>query len=154
MSWVGAVIGGAGVVGSIIGGRSQDKAANKALDAQKAAADQQAQITWDMFNKSREDMAPYRDVGTNALYEAFGYTPTTTTQYPPGTAPAGQTQVNRNVLGGVNAAVQPVAQAPQAAPTATPRPAGLSPLASAQQPTTALSIQLPGKGYSSRQFCF
>jgi hypothetical protein len=59
----GAAIAGAG--SSIISG-------NKAAKAQKQAAQQGADVQRYMFDQSREDMAPYRDVGTGALYKLAG----------------------------------------------------------------------------------
>jgi hypothetical protein len=41
--------------------------ANKAADAQKKAANQAAQIQKDQYAQTRSDLAPYRDVGSNAL---------------------------------------------------------------------------------------
>jgi len=43
-------------------------AAGKAADAQADAADKSAQVQWDMYEQTRADQGPYRDVGTNALY--------------------------------------------------------------------------------------
>lgn len=85
MPWaiIPAVIAGGAAIYSA---SKQSSAANKAADAQRFAADQQAQVTWDMYNQSRKDMEPYQRVGQEALYSAFGYEARPTTYYPPGTS--------------------------------------------------------------------
>jgi len=65
---VAAAIAGAAVVGagaSIIGG-------NKAANAQKYAADQSAAVQQRIFDQTREDNAPWRNVGQSALYRLAG----------------------------------------------------------------------------------
>lgn len=64
----GAAIGGAAVIGggaSIISG-------NKAANAQRDAAQQSADIQRYMFDQSRADQTPYREVGTGALRKLAG----------------------------------------------------------------------------------
>jgi len=61
MSWVAAAIGGSAILGAI--------GSSKAAGAQKDAADTAAATERYMYDQSREDMAPYRDVGANALYQ-------------------------------------------------------------------------------------
>jgi hypothetical protein len=61
-----AIIGGAGVLGSLLSSSSQSDAAQK-------AAEETAKVQWDMFNITRDDYAPYRDVGIDALYQLAGY---------------------------------------------------------------------------------
>ena len=39
------------------------KGAGDAADAQERAADQAAQVTWDMYAQGREDLAPWRAAG-------------------------------------------------------------------------------------------
>jgi len=63
MSWS-SIIPAAATVGSSLIGAS---AASKAADAQTSAADKAAQMQWDMYQQNREDLAPYRTAGTNAL---------------------------------------------------------------------------------------
>lgn len=57
-----AIIGG-----SLIGGATSMFGASKAAKAQKQAAQQAGDIQRQQFEQTREDLAPYRDVGTNAL---------------------------------------------------------------------------------------
>jgi len=59
MAWVAtAVIGSA-----VIGGAATAYGANKAADAQTAAADKAANTSLSMYNTTREDLSPYRDIG-------------------------------------------------------------------------------------------
>jgi hypothetical protein len=63
MSWVAtAVIGGA-----VIGGVVQSKSADKAASAQENASAQATATQLEMFDKSREDTAPWREAGAKAL---------------------------------------------------------------------------------------
>jgi hypothetical protein len=82
MSWVAsAVIGGASVVGAGIGAYSSGRAADKASDATRYAADTASQTQWDMYDQTRRDnmqfLAPAgRSLATlqSALYGGqFGY---------------------------------------------------------------------------------
>ncbi|MGO4763811.1 hypothetical protein AB4120_14840 [Cupriavidus sp. 2KB_3] len=59
-----AIVGGA-----VIGGVASNMAAKKGANATKEAADSANQLQWDMYNQNREDQAPWRGVGTNALNE-------------------------------------------------------------------------------------
>jgi len=64
MPWFAA---GAALIGSVIGADSQRSASNKATDAQsRAAADANALQKY-MYDQTRQDAQPYRDVGYNAL---------------------------------------------------------------------------------------
>lgn len=54
-------------IGSITGSRDQSKAAGKAADVQAQAAREANELTWKMFNQSREDQTPWREAGGNAL---------------------------------------------------------------------------------------
>lgn len=63
MSWVAAAVVG----GSVIGGAVASRGASKAADAQRAAADQASATQLEMFDQTREDMAPWREAGTVAL---------------------------------------------------------------------------------------
>jgi hypothetical protein len=65
MSWVAvAVVGGA-----VIGGVATSKAGSKAASAQRHAADQANDTELQMYNQNREDQAPYREIGYQALGE-------------------------------------------------------------------------------------
>lgn len=57
----------AGVVGSVAGGLISSRGAKKAADAQASAADRQLQLQREMYEQQREDQAPWRNVGGNAL---------------------------------------------------------------------------------------
>src|SRR5258708_4152310 len=62
MAWVATAVIGAGVLGAgatIFG-------ANKAADAQTAAAQQAANTSLSMYNTTRGDLSPYRDIGNTA----------------------------------------------------------------------------------------
>lgn len=58
-----------GAVGAIGGAVISGNAAKKAGRAQQAAADRQLQMQWDMYQQQRQDQAPWRAVGGNALNE-------------------------------------------------------------------------------------
>lgn len=62
MAWVATAIVGSAVVGAA----STAYAANKAADAQVQAANQAANTQLSMYNKTREDLSPYRDLGKAA----------------------------------------------------------------------------------------
>ena len=63
MSWVAtAVIGG-----SIVGAGASIISGNKAADAMKSSASQNAALQQSIYNQQRADQAPYRDVGYSAL---------------------------------------------------------------------------------------
>lgn len=85
---IGAAIAGAAVVGagaSVISG-------NKAAKAQKQAAQQSADIERYMYDTSRADYAPYREVGQGALYKlADMYGVSRPMDVPAGTVTAGPT---------------------------------------------------------------
>lgn len=74
MTWGLVAVAGATLVGGIVSSSSASSAANKAANTQAAAADQSAQIQREglaqqqtQFDQSRSDVAPWRNVGTNAL---------------------------------------------------------------------------------------
>jgi hypothetical protein len=58
-----AIIGGS----ALLGAGASVYGANKAASAQKKAAAQAGQIQKDQYEQTRSDLAPYRDVGSNAL---------------------------------------------------------------------------------------
>lgn len=58
-----------GVVGSVAGGLISSSGSKSAAKAAAGASDRAAQVQWDMYDQSRKDMAPWRDVGQSALYE-------------------------------------------------------------------------------------
>ena len=60
---VAVAIGGA----ALIGAGASAYSANKAASAQKKAANQASQIQKDQYEQTRADLAPYRDMGSNAL---------------------------------------------------------------------------------------
>lgn len=67
-AWVATAVIGAGVLGagaSIYG-------ANKAADAQTAAADKASQIAQDQYQQNRTDFQPFRQAGTDALTQLQG----------------------------------------------------------------------------------
>src|SRR5882762_11092665 len=61
-AWVATAIIGAGVVGAV----ATSYAANKAADAQTAAAQQAANTSLSMYNTTRADLSPYRQIGQTA----------------------------------------------------------------------------------------
>lgn len=68
MAWVATAVIGAGVLGagaSIYG-------ANKAADAQTAAADKASQIAQDQYQQNRADFTPFRQAGVDALGQLQG----------------------------------------------------------------------------------
>lgn len=57
------------IVGSaVVGGVASNLAAKKAAKAQQSAADQATQLQREQFEMAREDQAPFRQAGYNALY--------------------------------------------------------------------------------------
>ena len=62
-----AIAVGVNLAASAISGRSARKAANKAADAQVAAADKASETQLEMYYQSREDVAPWRETGMQAL---------------------------------------------------------------------------------------
>lgn len=80
MPIAGAVIAAAGAIGSaVIGAKSAKKAGDTAAKASKDAASVQAkaaekaaQIQMEMFETTREDLSPYREVGQEALTTLAG----------------------------------------------------------------------------------
>lgn len=65
---VAAAIAGAAVVGGV----TSVIAGNKAANAQKYAADQSAAVQQKIFDQTRADNAPWRNVGQSALYRLAG----------------------------------------------------------------------------------
>jgi hypothetical protein len=66
-----AILGSAalGVFGANKASKTQSQAATQAADVQKQVADQQTALQREMFQQTREDQAPYRQAGYNALAE-------------------------------------------------------------------------------------
>ena len=62
-----AIVGGA-----VVGAGASMAAGSKAAKAQKYAADKSADVQQYMYDTSREDFAPWRDVGQSALYKLAG----------------------------------------------------------------------------------
>lgn len=62
MAWVATAIIGSAVVGGV----ATSMAANKAADAQTQAAKTAADTQLSMYNTTRGDLAPFRDIGTTA----------------------------------------------------------------------------------------
>ncbi len=71
MSWVAAAIVGSSLVSGYMGG----KAAKDAARMQADAATQAAMIQQEMYEKGREDLAPYREQGYAALKDIEGLKP-------------------------------------------------------------------------------
>jgi hypothetical protein len=72
MTWVATAIVGSAVVGASTArsaAKTQAGAAAQAADVQKQVADQQVALQREMCEKTREDQAPYRTAGYNALAE-------------------------------------------------------------------------------------
>jgi hypothetical protein len=70
--WVAGAIAVSSVVGAKTAksaAKTQAAAASEAADVQKQVADQQVALQREMFEKTREDQAPYRTAGYNALAE-------------------------------------------------------------------------------------
>lgn len=59
MTWVAVAIGGSALLGAAASGSAARSAARSAGDA--------ADVQWQMYNQTRSDLAPYREVGTSAL---------------------------------------------------------------------------------------
>lgn len=121
MSWiVAAVVGGSALVGGVM----QSKAAGEAVDAQTAAAQLATGTELSMFERSREDVAPWRIAGENALTMLMGgdtyglAKPSrddywTTPAQPPGGQPRATKYQGRDAYeSGLND-VNAIAQAPQ-----------------------------------------
>lgn len=102
-----AAIIGSAVVGAGASALSSRSAANKAADASKYAADQNAQVSREIYNQTRTDLAPYNQAGQgalSALMVRLGITPMNAQGAPPPSsygAPA--TQQAPAVQGGYNA---------------------------------------------------
>jgi len=63
---VSAVVG-VGAGSALIGSGGQAYAAHESADAQKKAAKEAADVQWDMYMQSREDLAPWREAGARAV---------------------------------------------------------------------------------------
>lgn len=90
-----AAIIGSAVVGAGASALSSRSAANKAADASKYAADQNAQVSREIYNQTRNDLAPYNQAGQgalSALMVRLGITPTNATGAPPPSSYGGQPQ--------------------------------------------------------------
>jgi len=63
MSWTAVIVGGAALLSAVVGSKSSSKAA----DATSKAADKASEAQLEMFYQNREDLAPWRNAGVNAL---------------------------------------------------------------------------------------
>jgi hypothetical protein len=75
----GAVVGGSQLIGGYMGAKGAKDAAN----IQAAAADRAAALEKEMYDISREDLAPYREQGYTALKDIEGMKPFLTAQFGP-----------------------------------------------------------------------
>ena len=92
--------------GSIYSANKQAKAAKKGAEAQADAAKQANSTELQIYNQNREDMAPYRQAGENALMQLMrlqGFTPTYTNR----TIPAEYAKVQNGLFGKKNVMVSP-----------------------------------------------
>lgn len=64
----GAIGGIASGIGSFLGGEAQAQGAKESGRMQAESADRATQMEWDMYEQTRSDMAPWRNVGQEALY--------------------------------------------------------------------------------------
>ncbi len=74
MSVVAAAVIGSAVVGGVASysaGKSQEKAAKSAAESQEAIADENVALQRELANQQREDFAPWRDVGEQALNQMW-----------------------------------------------------------------------------------
>ena len=74
MSVVAAAVIGSAVVGGVSSyqaGKSQEKAAKKAAESQEAIADENVALQRELANQQREDFAPWRDIGEQALNQMW-----------------------------------------------------------------------------------
>lgn len=62
-----AIVGGIGAVGNVVGGAIQADAAGKAAAGQQAAADKSLALQRQMYDQNRQDWAPWREAGAQAL---------------------------------------------------------------------------------------
>lgn len=73
MTWVAVAVGGSAVVGSYIGSKGAESAAETSADA----ANQSAQLQYEQYLQSRQDQSPYRDVAVGeeiyGEFDQFGY---------------------------------------------------------------------------------
>jgi len=67
MSWVAAAVVGGAVVGSVVSGNAQKKAANTAANAQQQASEAGIAEQQRQFDEVRKLLAPYVNAGTGAL---------------------------------------------------------------------------------------
>lgn len=91
-----AILGAAAIGG--ISANQQAKAAKKGAEAQADASKQANATELQIYNQNREDMAPYRQAGENALMQLMrlqGFTPTYTNR----TIPAEYTKQKRGLFG-------------------------------------------------------
>ncbi|GAG10488.1 unnamed protein product, partial [marine sediment metagenome] len=77
MSWAAVIVGGS----AIVGGAISYAGASKAADAGGDAADNAAEVTWDMYRQGREDLAPWREAGAWALGSPSSTTVSNAPQY-------------------------------------------------------------------------
>ena len=70
MPWIAAAIGASALVGgaaSYFGSKNSSDAARDAAEYQMEGADEAARVQWEMYNRSREDAAPWREAGARSL---------------------------------------------------------------------------------------
>ena len=72
MSWVAVAVGGGALVGGVLSSQAMKSGSQDAANASRYGADQAANVQRYMYDTSRSDFAPYLNVGTQALYDAFG----------------------------------------------------------------------------------
>jgi len=65
---VSAIVGGAGLLGSVISSKSSSDAAKTAA----SSADAAAQLQYQMYQQQREDLAPWREAGAGAINALWG----------------------------------------------------------------------------------
>ena len=72
MSWVAAAIGGSAVIGGGLSYLSQSRGADRAADAATDSAMYQTNAVLEMFNLTRDDWAPFRQIGLDSLLGLTG----------------------------------------------------------------------------------
>lgn len=77
MSWVAAAVVGSSLISGYMGSKASKDAANKTLEGTKYAAD----INKEMYDISRQDLAPYREAGYAALTDINALKPHLTSTF-------------------------------------------------------------------------
>lgn len=70
---VGAAVVGSAVVGGALSSRAQRKAASQATQAQLKAQDEASRVQLEMFEQTKQILAPYVEAGVPALQQMAGY---------------------------------------------------------------------------------